>query len=269
MNPLLPGRQVVISDLRRPPFPVVPLAIYRLTACGGRTTVQMNSIRQDPLSFALPVKTLTNRQQQVLEFIRGHQESEGTAPTLREIAGHFGFRSMTAALDHVRALRRKGMLAGGKRSGRCRARGLRVVSPLEAWRHRVVDIPVYGAIPAGFAEDRRQEVRGCVSIDIGTLGIRPTPRTFALEVRGDSMVGRHIIEGDLVVLEHGMTPRPGDVVAALIDNESTLKTFLVNRNRPYLRAENPKYPDLIPASELVIQGVMVALVRKCRMKNAE
>jgi repressor LexA len=76
------------------------------------------------------------------------------------------------------------------------------------------------------------------------------------------MVGRHIVEGDLVVLEHGRTPRSGDVVAALIDNESTLKTFVLENGRPWLKAENPRYPKLIPAQELVIQGVMVALVRK-------
>jgi repressor LexA len=78
------------------------------------------------------------------------------------------------------------------------------------------------------------------------------------------MIGKHILDGDLVVLEHGLTPRSGDVVAALIDNESTLKTFVLDRGRPYLRAENPRYPQLIPADELVIQGVMVALIRKRR-----
>ena len=76
------------------------------------------------------------------------------------------------------------------------------------------------------------------------------------------MTGKAILNGDLVVLEHGMTPRSGDVVAALIDNESTLKTSLLTRGKPFLRAENPQYPDLLPAQELVIQGVMVALIRK-------
>ena len=84
--------------------------------------------------------------------------------------------------------------------------------------------------------------------------------------RGDDFLAETFVrkseDGDLVVLEHGMTPRIGDVVAALIDNESTLKTFLLNRSKPFLRAENPKFPDLIPAQELVIQGVMVALSRK-------
>jgi repressor LexA len=139
---------------------------------------------------------------------------------------------------------------------------LRLVSPWQALRRPVADIPLYGSIPAGFADTRHQEAKGCISVDIESLGLRPTARTFALEVRGDSMIGRHILDGDYVVLEHGLTPRPGDVVAALIDNESTLKTFCLEKGKPCLRAENPQYPKLIPASELVIQGVMVALIRK-------
>ena len=201
---------------------------------------------------------LTKRQRQIVDFIDRHQHKTGAAPTLREIADEFGFRSVTTVADHLRLIRQKGALTGEPGQ----ARSLRVVSPLHAFRKRIVDIPVYGSIPAGFAADRKQEAKGCVSIDIETLGLKPTPRTFALEVRGDSMIGKCIMDGDLVVLEHGMTPRSGDVVAALIDNESTLKTYLLNRSRPFLRAENPKFPDLIPAHELVIQGVMVALIRK-------
>jgi len=201
---------------------------------------------------------LTRRQQQVLEFIQRSQQTTGTTPTMREIAAHFEFRSPRAASDHVAALRKKGFLS----SEPGLARSLRVVSPLQNFRRRVVDIPVFGSIPAGFAERKEQEAKGCVSIDIGTLGIKPGPRTFALEVRGDSMIGKHIVDGDLVVVEHGQTPRHGDVVAALIDGESTLKTFLSDKGKPQLRAENPKYPKLIPANELVIQGVMVALIRK-------
>jgi repressor LexA len=201
---------------------------------------------------------LTARQQAVLDFIQASQEEGGVGPSLREIAAHFQFRSMNAAADHVRALRRKGVLTGVAR----RARALQVWTPLRRGRRRVVDIPLYGTIPAGFARDREQAAEGCVSVDVGTLGIRPTPRTFALRVKGDSMMGRHIVDGDTVVLEHGRVPRTGDVVAALIDNESTLKTFVMNRGRPFLRAENPRYPDLVPAGELVIQGVVVALIRR-------
>lgn len=201
---------------------------------------------------------LTRRQQQIVDFIERSHRNKGVAPSYREIAAHFDFGSVGSVVGHIRALRKKGVLpeeAGQPRS-------LRIPSALDSFRKRVVDIPVYGSIPAGFADDRKQEAKGCVSIDIETLGIKPTARTFALEVRGDSMIGKCIMDGDLVVLEHGMTPRNGDVVAALIDNESTLKTYLSERGKPFLRAENPRYPKMIPVGELLVQGVMIALIRK-------
>ena len=204
------------------------------------------------------MEQLTKRQQQILSHIEACQRNTGQTPSLREIADHFGFRSMNAARDHIRALCRKGALQ--QTPGH--ARSLRVVSPLRKLRGRVTDIPVYGDIPAGFADDRDQQPEGCITVDVETLGIRPTARTFALRVRGDSMIGKHILDGDVVVCEHGITPKPDDVVAALIDNESTLKTFVRKRKKPYLRAENPTYPELVPAAELVIQGVVVAVIRK-------
>jgi repressor LexA len=202
--------------------------------------------------------SLTKRQQQILDFVRQNQQNVGISPTLQEIANRFGFRSTRAAACHLEALKHKGFIE----SEPGKARSLRVVSPLRTLRKRVVDIPLVGSIPAGFADERKQEAKGCVSVDIGTLGIKPSSRTFALEVRGDSMIGRHILDGDVVVVEHGQTPRNGDVVAALIDGESTLKTYVADKSKPYLRAENPRYPKLIPAGELVIQGEMVALIRK-------
>ena len=74
------------------------------------------------------------------------------------------------------------------------------------------------------------------------------------------MVDAGIFENDTVILEF-REPRNKDIVAALIDGDCTLKRYLVQNGRPFLRAENPRYPDLIPARELVIQGVMVALLR--------
>ena len=220
--------------------------LMRLTSGRKPYTVQVNSMQ------------LTKRQNQILDFIRAQQRATGQTPSLREISRRFGFRSMTAAVDHVRALIHKGVL----RHQPGKARSWQIVSPLEDLRHPVVDVPIYGVIPAGFAEDQKQQAEGCLSVDVETLGVHPTARTFALQVRGDSMIGKHIVDGDYAVFEHGVTPKSGDVVAALIDNESTLKTFVTERGKPYLKAENPKYPKLIPATELVIQGVLVSLVRK-------
>ena len=136
-----------------------------------------------------------------------------------------------------------------------------MIFPEELDREEIRDVPIYGRIAAGFAEGAEQEQDGCISIDIRSLVYPGKSETFALVVRGDSMIDAHICEGDTVVLEK-REPRNNDVVAALIDGETTLKRYISNKGRPYLQAENPDYPDLIPAGELIIQGVLVALLRK-------
>ena len=207
------------------------------------------------------MRELTDRQQQILRFIQGRQDSAGLAPTLREIAAHFRFRSPNAALAHVQALLAKGVLKN--LPGRARSLQVRAPNaPRNRPRPQVVPVPIYGVIPAGLPTDAAQEEEGCVLIDVETLGIKPSARTFGLKVRGDSMIGKSIVEGDIAIIEHGVQPRSGDVVAALIDGQVTLKTFVMQRGKPFLRAENPRYPNLIPQEELQIQGVMVALVRK-------
>jgi repressor LexA len=203
---------------------------------------------------------LTVKQQRIVDFIRLRQERDGMTPTQAEVAGHFGYGSRNAVAQHLRLIRQKGLL--GEANGK--ARSIRVLSPLQRFKQRIVDIPVFGSIPAGYGEDRVQEAEGCVSVDVESIGIKPTRNTFALRVTGDSMIGRHILDGDMVVMEHGPEPRHGQIVAALIDGKSTLKTFHVRNRKPYLKAENPKYPDLIPAEELLIQGVFRALIRKAK-----
>ena len=198
--------------------------------------------------------TATKRQQQILDYVRRHRTQHGVPPTVREIQNHFGFASPNAAASHLRALERKKLL----RHEPGAARTLRVTGDD---RKEVAAIPIYGDIPAGCPEAREQSPDGCIYADLDSLDIRRTARTFAVRVRGDSMTGAHIVDGDLVVLEL-REPNHGNIVAALLDGETTLKRYLVKNRRPFLRAENPEYPDLIPAHELVIQGVMIALFRK-------
>jgi repressor LexA len=200
---------------------------------------------------------LTQRQQEVLDYISHMQATAGVMPSTREIQEHFGFASQTAAVNHLRALEKKGMIQ--RQPGKARA--VAVVSQLR--RERIVDVPVYGSIAAGFAEATEQHEEGTVSIDVATLGLSRNKRVFALKVRGDSMIGAAINDGDLAILEN-REPQAGAIVAALIDGETTLKRLVQQRGRYYLRAENPNYPDLMPMTELSVQGVLVALIRKYR-----
>ena len=197
----------------------------------------------------------TDRQQEILDFIRDQQSSRGVTPSRAEIQEHFGFASPNAVTEHLKALERKGALHRGARNT---ARGLVLT---DTYRDRpMVEIPIYGTIPAGLPADERQEPDGCISVDVETLRLPKGARVFALKGRGDAMIGAGILPGDVVVLEF-REARNGEVVAALLDGETTLKRYVVQRGRPFLKAENPRFKDLIPAHELVIQGVQIGLLR--------
>jgi repressor LexA len=197
---------------------------------------------------------LTDRQKSILDFIQSEQREKGMTPSTREIQKHFRFASQTSVMQYLDALERKGFL--DRHAGKARA----LITP--AMKVRITDIPIYGEIPAGMATLTEQDIEGHVSLDKQSANISKNGRTFALRVRGDSMIDAHILDGDVVILEDRKDVQSGDIVAALIDGETTLKRYVTEHGRPYLKAENPRYPNLTPARELIIQGVLVSLVRK-------
>lgn len=203
-------------------------------------------------------KELTNRQKELLDFLKAESANTGIMPSTREIQAHFGFKSQTAAMGHLRALEKKGVIQ--RLPGKARA----VIFPESLDREEIVDIPLYGNIAAGYAQDATENREAVVSVDVRSLGLSHSrsDKRFALKVTGESMIDAHICDGDTVILEQ-KEPRNGDIVAALIDGESTLKRYVVSNGRSYLKAENENYPDLIPVNELSSQGVMVGLLRQC------
>ena len=197
---------------------------------------------------------LTERQRDVLEFIQSEQREKGITPSTREIQHHFGFASQTSVMQYLATLERKGFLDRHARKARA------LITPVQ--KVRISDVPIYGQIPAGMATLTEQTIEGHVSLDSRSVNASKNGKTFALRVRGDSMIDAHILDGDIVILEDRKDVQNGDIVAALIDGETTLKRYVTEHGRPYLKAENPLYPNLVPARELRIQGVMVSLVRK-------
>jgi repressor LexA len=197
---------------------------------------------------------LTDRQKNVLDFIQSEQREKGLTPSTREIQKHFGFASQTSVMQYIAALERKGFLNRHARKARALITSVQKV--------RITDVPIYGQIPAGMSTLTEQTIEGHVSLDARSANISKNRGTFALRVRGDSMIGAHIVDGDIVIFEDSKDVQNGDIVAALIDGETTLKRYVMEHGRAYLRAENPRYPNLTPARELKIQGVMISLVRK-------
>jgi repressor LexA len=198
---------------------------------------------------------LTARQQEVLDFIRQQQQLTGFPPSSREIQTYFGYQSQTAAMNHLRALERKGVIT--RTPGKARS----AVDPNFRFLPGFRPIPILGQIPAGMPSEASEWNSSELGVDLAAFGVENRAEVFALRVRGDSMIGAQIADGDTVLLQKRV-PKDGEIVAALIDGDSTLKRYLIDHGEPVLKAENPLYPDLFPAAELVIQGVMIGLLRR-------
>ncbi len=200
---------------------------------------------------------LTERQEEILDFIRQFQGDHGLPPSTREIQRHFGFSSQTTVMGHLQALAAKQHLSKlADRKWGLKAREI---------QGQLFSLPVYGSIPAGLPAMQEQTAEETLQVDPAIFGVRrPKPHQYwALRVTGDSMIDAHILDGDLVVLER-REPRPGDIVAALVDDTSTtLKRLVRVGGRPVLRAENKRYKDIVP-ERLESQGVLVGVIRRTK-----
>lgn len=121
-------------------------------------------------------------------------------------------------------------------------------------------IPLAGSVQAGFPSPEEEALCDIMSMD--EYLITKPDASFLLKVSGDSMIGEGIMEGDLVIIEKGRTPKIGDVVIAEVDGDWTLKYFKKQGGKVYLEAANPKYPIIRPKIELRLGGVVTAVIRK-------
>jgi repressor LexA len=211
------------------------------------------------------MKDLTDRQREILTFIEHHEWRNGYWPSIREIQEKFNFKSTNAVMGHLRALEKKDAIeriTGQARTFRIHHHDTPEVSDMPNNATEVVDIPIMGDIAAGYPDrvEPSGEI-GRLQVDIASAGFSKRHRSFALQVRGESMVDAEIYDGDMVVVEP-RDPQDGDIVAALIDGETTLKRYIQkNGEPPYLKAENKFYPELYPINDLTVQGVAKAVVR--------
>ncbi len=186
------------------------------------------------------MREMTARQREVLAFIRTFTEAHGAPPTVREIGQHFGFTAR-AAFDHLRALERKGMLQR-RISDRRVSRTLVLARPAPSRRFPIREVPVLGRIAAGAPRHAEQDVEERIPVAAEWLRDKGED-LFALRVRGDSMIDAHIMDGDLVLVRRQETAQPGDIVAALLDSEATVKRF--GRRGETIVLE-PQHPTMAP-----------------------
>ena len=196
-------------------------------------------------------KGLSPRQQEAFDFIRNYTGQSGYPPTLREIAGHMGIRGLHAVRKHLDALIAKGYLI--------REKGARTLFsgkiPPDA-----VPVPVLGRVAAGSLREAPEDHTKTWFVDPDWL---PEGPSFFLRIRGDSMKDAAILDGDYVLVSSRPDAKPGEIVVAMIDGESTVKRLSRKGDQLVLCPENPAYPDIpVPANtDFRITGVVVGVVR--------
>lgn len=197
---------------------------------------------------------LTDRQAQILRFIRRQIDKTGLPPTRAEIAQALKFRSPNAAEEHLRALERKGvieMLPGT-------SRGLRIVEA-------DLGLPVVGRVAAGSPILAEQHIETHYQVDPAIF--RPSA-DYLLKVRGQSMRDAGIHNGDLLAVHSTKEAKNGEIVVARLEDEVTVKRFQRNRNQVRLLPENPDFEPIevdLREQSLVIEGVAVGLIRAGRL----
>lgn len=185
---------------------------------------------------------LTDRQKEILEFIYEFRENYGYPPTLREIGKRFDISSTFGVKRHLDALEKKGHLT--VESNASRGISLQPETGSDRSRQRdsqdqFVSIPLVGRVAAGSPILAEENLEGNITIDPSF--IKRNSDSFALKVKGDSMINAGIFEGDIVIVESKQEARNGDIVVALINDEATVKTFEKFKNSIKLLPENEKY----------------------------
>jgi len=205
---------------------------------------------------------LTKRQKQVLDFIASFVDENGYCPSYEEIARGLNLASLATVHKHISVLETKSYLKRGFNQSRSLELTSKYVQEQRRTRAPLAEVPLLGRIAAGLPVESVEQREVLNFADFAGNG-----NTFALEVRGNSMIDDHICDGDLILLEKVPQVADGDIVVALVGgSESTLKRFYrepgdMVRLQP---ANSMLKPILVPAREVAVQGRLLAVLRKYR-----
>ena len=194
-------------------------------------------------------KKLTEKQQLILNYISEFIQGSGYPPTVREIGERFNI-TVKGAYDHLKAIEKKGFL----KTGPNKSRSIVINNPSDS---SFTKVPLLGRIAAGVPITAEENIEDYVSLPNGMIksGVH-----FALKVQGDSMIEGGIFDGDIAVIKQQNIAENGDIIAALIDGEATLKQINLNGKKPVLVPKNSAYKSIIP-DNLVILGKLAAVFR--------
>jgi repressor LexA len=206
------------------------------------------------------MKGLTEKQEEVLQFVENFINTENMAPTVYEIADHFQIKSATS-FAHIRALQRKGYVT---RSSKARSLALtRNTTTMPRHLSLTLSVPVLGRISAGMPLMAEEHVETTIQFDPKLLPHSAvSSEIFALQVNGESMREAGILDGDYVIASATSTASIGDIVVAMVDGDTTVKYLYINQNQVELRPANSEFKSqFYSLEEVSIQGKIVALQR--------
>jgi repressor LexA len=200
------------------------------------------------------MKELTKRQKEILSFIAGYIKNHPYPPTIRDIADHFSI-SVKGAYDHITALKRKNYL---KQDGK-RSRTIELVrSKVDEDLGTVTKIPIVGTVAAGIPILSEENWEGTITLHQSVL--KKSRTYFAVRVRGDSMSGAGIMDGDMAIIEKLNVVKNGEIAVAVVDEAVTLKRFFRESSRIRLQAENPAYKPIY-CQDVRILGRLTQIIR--------
>ena len=242
---------------------------------------------------------ITKRQKTVLEKIKNFMVENSYPPTIRDIARELGFSSPKAVTDHLKSLGKKGFIERNSlaRSIKLTGKALDMLDGLAAWRNDgwgyppnlsnlhgftnpestgIIYLPLVGKIAAGNPILAQENISEYIPVSSSLFGAKKAD--FALKVKGDSMTGDHILDGDIIIARSQNTADNGDIVVALIGDEAVVKKIYRSKDKVELRSSNPAYlPIEITASSddqangssrgsknLIIQGKVIAVQREIK-----
>ena len=199
------------------------------------------------------MKELTKRQKEILSFIAEYIKIHSYSPAIREVAEHYSI-SVKGAHDHIMALRKKGYLKQVDK----RPRTMGLIHVASENPSEMVEIPLLGSVAAGMPLLAEENFDGNIILHRSML--KKNKKYFALKVKGDSMSGAGILEGDMAIIEKHHTVQNGDIAVAVIDEAITLKRFFKESTRIKLQAENPAYRPIY-SQDVKILGRLFTIIR--------
>ena len=211
-------------------------------------------------------KALTERQQEIFDYIRSCTERGKMPPTVREIGDKFGISSTNGVRSILAALIKKGYIRRAPRL----SRGIEILEESEnslqetqeTSESSTVEVPIIGRVAAGAPILAVQNIEGTVTVDRDFLASQPN--VFALHVKGDSMINAGIFDGDLVFARSQTVAERGEMIIAQVDDEATVKYYQPQIDHIELRPANPKYQPIIVHSnqKFSIAGRVIGVLRK-------